>query len=627
MSLSTVDIEAFFQECGPDGSGHLYEHTIDALLTEFRSTQASTKVVKTSDVGCRLSPRFDGPQICFDKQTFLATVNSWRIPSFSTRPESLDQKSKAYEANLPLSRRLRAHWAAEGYQSTFVAIVVCVQIGMAVWLLVRELHDKSKLHLLGWGLILAKMSAGVLYPTLALMILSSSRALGTWLRKWEACSRFINWDLSQSFHIRMAIVAAFFTVLHVIGHIGGTFAHLSRSAPGVAARTLNNFKFQEPTYSVILSSIPAITGISALLMFMTIILCSLPKIRKQHFELFQASHLLIYPFIGVLMAHGSQAWLQNPMLGYWLAGPALLLLLERGIRLKRYTEMIPVEIVPQTADVVMLVLRRSRAWSIRPGQYILLCVPEVSRYQWHPFTVSSFSDHELRVHIRTSSGDWTKAIGAKQSITAFVDGPFGSPAERFSEFDRAIVIGTGIGITPYIGILHSRISDGSHNNRICNGCPKKKVVKLGQIVDFHWVAREASMFSWFASLLNHLSSVDTDVRISTYLTMRANSIAEHVFVVLTDRGISNIRAIQGSCSDPGMVSPLTGLKNQTKFGRPDFGQILQKNEEDLPEGYTGRIGVFFCGPKYVGMELSDRCVAMTARATRKVSWTFVGEVF
>ena len=38
-----------------------------------------------------------------------------------------------------------------------------------------------------------------------------------------------------------------------------------------------------------------------------------------------------------------------------------------------------------------------------------------------------------------------------------------------------------------------------------------------------------------------------------------------------------------------------------------------------------RIGVFFCGPNYLGMEISDRC--RMERFNTGVKWEFVGEVF
>lgn len=79
------------------------------------------------------------------------------------------------------------------------------------------------------------------------------------------------------------------------------------------------------------------TGILTISIFLVIVICSITPVRKRNFELFQAAHLLVYPLIGLLMAHGTRGWLQRPMFGDRLAAPALLLLGERMMRLQHYS--------------------------------------------------------------------------------------------------------------------------------------------------------------------------------------------------------------------------------------------------------------------------------------------------
>lgn len=634
MSLEGTEINNFFVECAPNAAGFVRRRVMDDKFAKFRKGRISDCFISKMSMATPVSRNADD---IYDLLTFASIVKSWDIPSMKTISRSLDEKSKHYESRLPMGRRLKAHWAMEGAQSTFVTLVMCLQIGLATWLLVRELNDKTLLRLLGWGVVLAKTSSGVLYPTLALLLLASSRALGTWLRRWKTCSRFVNWDLSQVFHIQMAIVALVFTILHVVGHLGGSFVHLSRSRPGEAAATLHNFHLTEPKYARLVTSLPGMTGILAFAILILVGLSSLPRIRQRHFECFQAVHLLVYPFIGLLMAHGTRGWLQAPMLGYWLAGPTLLLLAERAVRSYRYLVPVNAKLVPQQSDVVMLVLKRKKSWRIQPGQYVLLCVPTISLFQWHPFTVSSFSDDEIRVHIRTTSGSWTRAIGIVEFDKVLVDGPFGSPAEKFYGFDRTIVIGTGIGITPYIGVLSNKLLADSDRRR------KSTSKGLQQSIDLHWVARDASVFSWFATLLNQVASIERGLRISTYLTAKPTGVLEHVFSVLVDRGVDTLEHAKGSKPPNFITSPLTGLNNPTHFGRPDFGEILERNQSAVPADFKGTIGnfilfltnvaqlipigVFFCGPKYVGMELADRCKVMSTHSDQEVTWEFIGEVF
>ncbi|CCG82319.1 Putative uncharacterized protein [Taphrina deformans PYCC 5710] len=626
--LSEAEIADFFNDCGPDEHGFVYQHKLDELFAEFRDGLVQDgDGAEYLDDGRWYMPenkRYVPPgttHLGYDCAHFTNMVKSWQVPTMKSLGRKIDEKSKMYEASLPIGRRLRAHWSIEGPQSTFVMLVIALQTALAVWLMVRELNDRKLLDLLGWGLVVAKTSAGVLYPTLALLLLSSSRTLGTWLRQLPFLSKFVNWDLSQVFHMQMAITALFFSTLHVVAHLGGTFVAITRSSAGRTAATLHNFRSQKPRYTDLLQSLPGLTGIIAVAFIGMISLASLPVIRRRYFEVFQAMHLLVYPFIGLLVVHGTRGWLQAPMLGYWLAVPGLLLIGERCVRLYSYIVPVHATLVPQRSDVVMLILTRKRPWKVKPGQYILLCIPAISALQWHPFTISSFSDHEIRVHIRTTSGRWTSKVRTTDFDLAMVDGPFGSPAEKFFGFDRTVVIGTGIGITPYIGVLSN---DSIKARQRLNSGHSANVLKA-QSVDFHWIARDASVFSWFATLLNTATTEKPGVKVNTYLTSKQNSTAAYVFSVLVDRNERPIARVPASHLGP-ELSSLTGLRNKTTFGRPDFTDILERNEAEIPSEFTGTIGVFFCGPKYVGMEISDRCKEMSLRR-RKVQWEFIGEVF
>ena len=131
------------------------------------------------------------------------------------------------------------------------------------------------------------------------------------------------------------------------------------------------------------------------------------------------------------------------------------------------------------------------------GQWLFLQVPEISHFQWHPvciplpsplpplisfqFTITSApEDPYVSVHIR-QVGDWTNALGerlgcgpsvvAAMSNTAIkgiripgyfvaldpsrplpqvrIDGPYGTPAEDVFDNEAAVLIGGGIGVSPF----------------------------------------------------------------------------------------------------------------------------------------------------------------------------------
>jgi predicted ferric reductase len=94
-------------------------------------------------------------------------------------------------------------------------------------------------------------------------------------------------------------------------------------------------------------------------------------------------------------------------------------------------------------------------WRATAGQYVFVQVPAISRFQWHPFTVSACIKDRLQVHIK-ADGDWTRALhklaveGIQASSEKYVrigvgiDGPFGAPAQNFHSYEKAIIIGAGM---------------------------------------------------------------------------------------------------------------------------------------------------------------------------------------
>ncbi|KAG5459331.1 MAG: hypothetical protein BJ554DRAFT_277 [Olpidium bornovanus] len=84
----------------------------------------------------------------------------------------------------------------------------------------------------------------------------------------------------------------------------------------------------------------------------------------------------------------------------------------------------------------------------------------------HPFTItSSPCEPYVSMHIR-QFGDWTtdlarmvgcaagEAIPAEITLPTFrVDGPFGAPASDVFCHETAVLIGAGIGVTPFASVL------------------------------------------------------------------------------------------------------------------------------------------------------------------------------
>jgi hypothetical protein len=158
---------------------------------------------------------------------FADRVRTWRVPSMKQDSAKRGGQDK-YLQSMSAWRRVRAYWAVHGPEFLFLGIVVGLQLGLGIWQCVKYATGERYQAAFGWGVGLAKLCAGALYPTFFFLLLSMSRYTSTLFRKSYWISRFVNWDFSQAFHIRISVVALALASLHALGHLSGTFNWGSR---------------------------------------------------------------------------------------------------------------------------------------------------------------------------------------------------------------------------------------------------------------------------------------------------------------------------------------------------------------------------------------------------------------
>jgi predicted ferric reductase len=136
-----------------------------------------------------------------------------------------------------------------------------------------------------------------------------------------------------------------------------------------------------------------------------------------------------------------------------------------------------------TKSAIFLTFKINKNVSIQPGQFILLQCENLSTLEWHPFTITDFvvepkrTIFTLAIEVR---GDWTGELYEKISklklysdkskkkrsrkgrrkkppprkLIFILDGPFPSPMESIVANERVILIGAGIGVTPFISMFN-----------------------------------------------------------------------------------------------------------------------------------------------------------------------------
>mmetsp|Transcript_27804 Transcript_27804/g.94895 ORF Transcript_27804/g.94895 Transcript_27804/m.94895 type:complete len:706 (+) Transcript_27804:156-2273(+) len=90
--------------------------------------------------------------------------------------------------------------------------------------------------------------------------------------------------------------------------------------------------------------------------------------------------------------------------------------------------------------------------------YVMVCVPWVSPYQWHAFSVFPHpSEPETSCVCMCVTGGWTRALHeAVQRPTTrpvWVAGPYASPYATALHYDNIVLVASGVGITPAMSII------------------------------------------------------------------------------------------------------------------------------------------------------------------------------
>ena len=95
----------------------------------------------------------------------------------------------------------------------------------------------------------------------------------------------------------------------------------------------------------------------------------------------------------------------------------------------------------------------------------------------------------------------------------YIDGPFGSASEDVFKYEVAVLVGAGIGCTPFASILKSIWYRMNY--------PQKKT-RLRKVY-FFWVCRDFGSFEWFRSLLLAIEAQDMDNRIEIHTVSGSSS--------------------------------------------------------------------------------------------------------
>ncbi|KAM6953269.1 NADPH oxidase 1 [Aplochiton taeniatus] len=565
-----------------------------------------------------------------------------------------------------------ANWIINHGFTYFILVVwMSINIFLFTWFyFIYDLGDQFfyTRYILGHALAWARAPAAVLNFNCMLILLPVCRNLLSLLRgSFKCCGRTMRKQLDKniSFHKLVAYMIALMTAVHVIAHLlnaewynnsrRGDYDDLSTALSKLedtdSSTYLNPIRSiltpaqHTPTY-LVFTTIAGITGVIITVALILMITSSMEVIRRSYFEVFwYAHHLFIVFFIG-LVFHGAGRIVRSqqttdpphnvtlcqdefdewgiepecpipqfaggfPQTWQWVIGPIIIYLCERLLRFIRYMQHVKYrKIVIRPAKVIELQLVKN-GFKMDVGQYIFLNCPAISPLEWHPFTMTSAPEEDFfSVHIR-SVGDWTQKLlkiveqlpeGA-QGPKMGVDGPFGTASEDVFDYEVSMLVGAGIGVTPFASILKSiwyKFKDSNPNLRT------RKIY-------FYWLCRETHAFEWFADLLQVLEREMEERGMRDFLTYKLyltgwdQSHAAHVMVHF-DKD----------------TDVITGLKQKTQYGRPNWDKEFEEVRKENP---TSVVGTFLCGPAALASVLEKKCVKYSDVDPRKTKFYFNKENF
>ena len=384
----------------------------------------------------------------------------------------------------------------------------------------------------------ARAAALVLHVDIALILFPVCRTLISLLRQ-TPLNGILQFDKNITFHKLVAYSIVFFTWVHTIAH-WNNFAQLA------AKQSLGFIGFLKINFM----TGPGWSGYVMLFALMAMLFTSIDKIRRKNYERFWSMHHLFIIFFLFWSVHGAFCMIKTDTAPfcfgtgvfweYWMYGGFAYLLerIAREIRGRHKTFV--TKVIQHPSNVVEIQIHKERT-KMRAGQYIFLCCPDVSIWQYHPFTLTSAPEEDhLSVHVRMV-GNFTKSLGkalgctldakpvtaaeradrAKSRVVSmapgglqkilpriYLDGPFGSASEDVFKFETAVLVGAGIGVTPFASILKSiwyRMSSSDPGTR----------TRLRKVY-FFWVCRDFGTLEWFKSLLQAIENQDKDHNIEIH---------------------------------------------------------------------------------------------------------------
>ncbi|XP_044620897.2 dual oxidase 1 isoform X2 [Equus asinus] len=592
-------VESMFRESGFQDKEELTWEDFHFMLrdhdSELRFTQLCVKGVQVPEVikdFCRRASYISQEKIW---------VTSFQPLLFTEAHREKFQRSRRHQTVQQFKRFIENYRRHIGCVAVFYAIAGGLFLERAYYYAFAAHHmgitDTTRV-----GIILSRGTAASISFMYSYILLTMCRNLITFLRE-TFLNRYVPFDAAVDFHRLIASTAIVLTVLHSAGHVVNVYLFsisplsvLSCLFPGLFHN--NGSEFPQKYYWWFFQTVPGLTGVLLLLVLAVMYVFASHHFRRHSFRGFWLTHHLYVLLYILLIIHGSFALIQLPRFHIFFLVPALIYVGDKLVSLSRKKVEISVvkaELLP--SGVTHLQFQRPQGFEYKSGQWVRIACLALGTTEYHPFTLTS-APHEdtLSLHIR-AAGPWTTRLreiyspltgnGCARYPKLYLDGPFGEGHQEWHKFEVSVLVGGGIGVTPFASILKDLVFKSSVSSQVF--CKK---------IYFIWVTRTQRQFEWLADIIREVEENDCQdlVSVHIYITQLAEKFdLRTTMLYICERHFQKVLN----------RSLFTGLRSITHFGRPPFEPFFNSLQEVHPQ--VRKIGVFSCGPPGMTKNVEKAC--------------------
>ncbi|KAH9308904.1 hypothetical protein KI387_036815, partial [Taxus chinensis] len=650
MSDQSFDsrLQIFFDMVDKNADGRITEEEVKEIIMLSASANKLSKLKEQAEeYAALIMEELDPEKLGYIELWQLETLLLQR-DTYMNYSQALSYTSQALSQNLGLRKRSPIqrfrnkvkYFLDENWQRVWVILLwITAMAGLFTWKFIQY-KNKAAYQIMGYCLLTAKGAAETLKLNMALILFPVCRNTITRLRSTRL-GQFVPFDDNINFHKTIAAAIVVGVLLHVGNHLACDFPRLINASQDKFELIASDFDGKQPSYWDLVKGVEGITGI--LMVILMIIAFTLathwfrrnvlklprPFNRLTGFNAFWYSHHLFVIVYILLIIHGIFLYLVHKWYlkttWMYIAVPVLLYGGERTLRAFRsgYYSVRILKVAIYPGNVLTLQASKPRGFRYKSGQYVFIQCPAVSPFEWHPFSITSApGDDYVSVHIRTL-GDWTRELkrvfseaceppaGDKSGLLRadettkkslpklLIDGPYGAPAQDYRKYDILLLVGLGIGATPFISILKDMLhnirrtedlldsntdfsrsttdldisdpastSTQDSSSSFNKPAEKRKAFHTSRAY-FYWVTREQGSFDWFKGVMNEVAEIDQKdvIEMHNYLT----SVYEE-----GDARSALITMVQALNHAKHGVDIVSGTRVRTHFARPNWRKVFSR---------------------------------------------------